>query len=544
MILTSRRWRLGAGSLGTGRNLRDHSGRTPLFLELLQRNADYRPLDTAVVYGDRRLSHAELLDRSERCGRALLALGVGPGDRVGLLLDNSPEFLVAFFGTTACRGVAVPLNLELKPDELVFYLGDAGVRCLFVDPARLELARQIVAELPQGCDIIVNAPAAPGARSLPELLAGSPSVPLPACRHDDEVIYIYSSGSTGRPKCAPRTVVQYWWEMNSVIECLQLTRQDVIFNMIPLFHNFGAVHCMLAAAGSGARLVILDRANPFALHRQRALRLIEREGATILPGVPFMFAHLADTRDRFDLASVRVCYSAAAALTPEVVRAFAARFGVPIRNHYGCTEVGVMTIDLDAEPGAHGPTVGRAFPGVGIRILDDAGAELPRGEIGEVVVTSRAMTSGYRDRGADGRALFRNGSYHTGDLGTLDASGRLTLHGRKKFVIDVVGHKVSPIEIEDVLGSHAAVRGSVVIGIPAEDGRGEQIAAYVHLGSPCTAEELQGLCAARLANFKVPRTLTFISEIPRNGLGKVLRQRELLEARALVPETRRQEAVR
>jgi long-chain acyl-CoA synthetase len=509
--------------------------RTPLFIELLQRNADYRPEDCAVVFGDTRLSNAELLDRAARCARALITLGVRPGERVGLLLENSPEFLVAFFGTAACRAVAVPLNLELKPDELVFYLGDAGVRCLLVDPARVELARQVTAGLPQPCEIIVNGPAGPGTHSLPELLASAPPVPLPACRLDDELIYIYSSGSTGRPKCAPRTVVQYWWEMNSVIECLQLTRQDVIFDMIPLFHNFGAVHCMLAAAGSGARLVILDNASPFALHRQRALRLIEREHVTILPGVPFMFGHLANTRDEFDLGRVRVCYSAAAALTPDIASAFAARFRVPIRNHYGCTEVGVMTIDLDADPGAHGPTVGRAFPGVRVRILDDAGAELPTGEVGEVVVSSRAMTSGYRGAGEDGSALFRGGSYHTGDLGALDATGRLALHGRMKFVIDVVGHKVSPIEIEDVLASHPAVRDSVVVGVPAEDGRGEQVVAYVVAGTPCTAAELQSFCAARLANFKVPRSVLFVSEVPKNGLGKVLRKREILDT-LIVPQ--------
>ena len=499
----------------------------------MQRNADYRPDDCAVVFGETRLSNAALHARAERCGRAFLAHGIAPGDRVALLLENSPEFVAAFFGIAACRAVAVPLNLELKAEEIAFYLGDAGVRCLLVDPARVALALQVVAGLPQRCEVIVAGPEVPGTLALPDLLANAPPVKLPACRHDDELIYIYSSGSTGRPKCAPRTVLQYWWEMNSVIECLGLGRQDVIFCMIPLFHNFGAVHCMLAAAGSGARLVILDGANPFALHRQRALRLIAGEAATILPGVPFMFGHLANTRGDFDLSRVRICYSAAAALTPETAAAFLARFGVPIRNHYGCTEVGVMTIDLDPQPRADGATVGRAFPGVRIRILDDTGSELPPGEVGEVVVASRAMTSGYRGGAEDGRALFRDGNYHTGDLGALDSAGRLFLHGRKKFVIDVVGQKVSPVEVEDVLAAHPAVRESVVIGIPAADGRGETVMAYVVAATPCTADELQSFCAARLANFKVPRSLAFISEVPRNGLGKLLRRRELLDARRI-----------
>jgi long-chain acyl-CoA synthetase len=462
---------------------------------------------------------------------------------VGLLLENSPEFLVAFFGIAACRGVAVPLNPELKEDELNYYLGDAGARCWFVDSLRLDVARRVAAGLPQPCDIIVNGPPAPVARSLEQLLANAPAIPLPASRLDDELIYIYSSGSTGRPKCAPRTVAQYWWELNSVIECLQLGRQDVIFCMIPLYHNFGAVHCMLASVGSGARLVMLDNVNPFALHRLRALRIIEREGVTILPGVPFMFGHLANTRGDFDIATVRICYSAAAALASNIASEFRARFRIPIRNHYGCTEVGVMTIDVDPDPGAHGPTVGRAFPGVQVRILDDSGVELSPGEIGEIVVASRAMSSGYRGAGEDSHALFRDGNYFTGDLGALDPTGRLSLHGRRKFVIDIVGHKVSPIEIEDVLAAHPAVRGSIVIGVPSSGGRGEEIRAYVVAGAPCTSDELQAFCADRLAHFKVPQSVAFISEVPKNGLGKVLRRRELLEALLISPAAVERETV-
>ncbi len=488
-----------------------------------------------MVYGDERLTHRELLERVERCARALVALGIGPGERVGLLLENSPAFLTAFFAIAACRGVAVPLNLDLGEDEIRFYLGDAGARALIFDPAQLGLAQRLVVDLPQPFELIANGTSAPGVHSLAGLIAGAPPGVLPACHHDDEVIYIYSSGSTGRPKCAPRTVVQYWWEMSSVIECLQLGRADVIFCMIPLFHNFGAVHCMLAAAGSGARLVILDNANPFALHRLRALRLVEHEGVTILPGVPFMFAHLANTSVEVDLGRVRICYSAAAALTPETADAFAGRFGVPIRNHYGCTEVGVMTIDLDPQPGAHGPTVGRAFPGVGIRILDDTGSALPPGEVGEVVVRSRAMTSGYRGGGEDARALFRDGSYHTGDLGSLDASGRLSLHGRRKLVIDVVGQKVSPLEIEDVLAQHPAVRAAVVVGAPSADGRGEYVKAYVVAAAPCTGAELQAFCGTRLANFKVPQAVSFIRELPKNGLGKIQRRHAVLDALVVEP---------
>jgi long-chain acyl-CoA synthetase len=239
---------------------------------------------------------------------------------------------------------------------------------------------------------------------LPELLAHARSASLPACALDDELIYIYSSGSTGRPKCAPRTVVQYWWEMDDVIECLQLGRRDTIFCMIPLFHNFGAVHCMLASVGSGARLVILDNANPFALQRSRALRLMQAERVTILPGVPFMFGHLANTSSDCDLASVRICYSAAAALTRDISDAFLARFKVPIRNHYGCTEVGVMTINLDPDPRdlSRSDSISRSHQ------ISTMRADLPAGEVGEIVVVLPAAAGASEN----GRALFRTASLH------------------------------------------------------------------------------------------------------------------------------------
>jgi long-chain acyl-CoA synthetase len=508
---------------------------------LLQRNAAHRARETAVVYGATRVSNAELLDRVERCARGLVALGVRPGDRVALLLENSPEFLISFFGIAACRGVVVPLNLDFKDDELRFYLGDAGARCLVVDAARATAAQRIAAALPQPPLVIVNGAPVAGAHSLAVLLAQAPAASLPDCALDDEIIYIYSSGSTGRPKCVPRTVAQYCLEMQAVIECLQLDRRDTIFCMIPLFHNFGAVHCMLASIGSGARLVILDGANPFALHRSRAIKLIAQQRVTILPGVPFMFGHLASTSSDCDLSSVRICYSAGAAVTPEIAESFRARFKVPIRNHYGCTEVGVMTINLDADPRKHDESVGRAFPGVRIRILDDAGRDLPAGKIGEIVVSSPAMTSGYRGAGKESRALFRDGFFHTGDLGTLDADGRLYLRGRSKFVIDVVGHKVSPIEIEDVLARHPAVRESVVLGIPNADGNGEHIKAYVAASDECAVAELLRFCRERLANFKIPQAIEFIREVPKNSLGKTLRKREILDALRVRPEPRDQE---
>lgn len=499
-----------------------------MLLQLLQRNADYYPHDSAIVGGDTCISHAELVSRVQRCARGLLDIGIQPGDRVALFLENSPDFVTAFFATVACRGVVVPLNVDCKQEELRFLLADAEVRALIVDAPRAELAQRTAAKTSPDIRLIVVGEHRADAVSFSTLLSSTGRTRLPSASLDDDVVYLYSSGSTGRPKCAPRTLEQYWWEMDDVVECLHLTRADRIFCAIPLYHNFGAVHCMLAAAGSGARLVMLGNVHPFVLRRRYALRLMQREQITVFPCVPFILGQLAEASTEADLTSIRVCYSGAAALTRDVADAFFEKFSVPIRQHYGCTEVGAMTINLDADPQAFGQSVGNAFPGVRIRILDDAGTELPVGSIGEVVVCSRQMTRGYRGEDEINQTLFRDGSFFTGDLGRLDGEGRLYLMGRKKFVIDVVGQKVSPLEVEDVLAEHPAVLESVVIGVPNPTGVAEVVQAYVVAGEHCTREELTEFCRERLANYKVPQKIEFISAMPKDTLGKVQRKRDVL----------------
>jgi long-chain acyl-CoA synthetase len=507
-------------------------------LLLLQRNADYRPNDIAVVFGERKLDYRQLLHHVEALARGLIESGIQPGDRIGLFLENSPEFLISFYGVAACCACNVPLNTDFKEDELRFYLDDAGVKCLFVDESRLDLAERVVAGLPQQVLIIVNGDTAHGGcLSLGDLLRNESGILLPSADFGDDVVHIYTSGSTGRPKCAPRTVLQYWWEMSNVIEGIHLTREDTIFCMIPMFHNYGAVHCMTASMGSGARLVILDKINPFVMWRNRALQVMEAEKVTVLPGVPFMFEHLGASTIDADLSSVRFCYSAAAALTPEIADAFFAKFGVPIRNHYGCTEVGAMTVNIDDDPRRHGDSVGQALPGVNVRILDDDGNDVPVGEVGEIVVGARQMTRGYLGQDEASREHFRDGFHFTGDLGCLDADGRLYLRARKKFVIDVVGQKVSPIEIEDVLDEHPAVTASVAIGVPNPHGHGEVVKAYAVLQKPVGRDELVRFCRDRLANFKVPQFIEFISKVPTGSLGKVMRQHDALEQLVLEPDS-------
>jgi len=240
------------------------------------------------------------------------------------------------------------------------------------------------------------------------------------------------------------------------------------------------------------------------------------------PGV--FFRMMADASYSPRLTALRLCFSAGTALPRETFDTFHERFGVPVRQLYGCTEAGALTINLDEDPTPTAESVGRPLNGVSVEVKDETDAVVPPGVTGEVVVRTAAMTRGYHGMDDHNSEVFRNGAYRTGDVGHLDADGRLWLTGRKKLFIEVVGNKVDPAEVEDALSTHPAVQESVVVGIPSAIAGEELIKAVVVAASPIEEEALIEHCADRLASFKVPALVEFRDEIPRSPLGKVLRK--------------------
>jgi long-chain acyl-CoA synthetase len=446
----------------------------------LAANARSRPDDTALVYGNERVTHADLLDRVERVAHGLSAEGVAPGDAVALILPNGPAFVTAFLAVAGIGAVVVPLNPQFKNDEREFCLWTCDVRTVIADDG--EVAQ----------------------------LSEYPPRPLPPHFPGEPFVYQFSSGSTGRPKRLARTHGQMWAEADSFS---WIDPEDRLFCAIPLFHTYGMGCCLLSAVRQGATLVFLDDPNPFILRRGRALELLERERITIFPGVPFNFRLLAEAPEDADLSALRLCFSAGTALPPETSEAFARRFGVPVRQIYGCTEAGILTADLEPDAAASAGSVGTPVGDVRIRIDD-----------GEVLVSSPAMTRGYSDLPEVSGQVFRDGWFRTGDLGRLDEAGRLHVTGRKKLLIEVAGHKVDPVEVEDVVLAHPKVREAVVVGIRGGAGGEESVKAVVVGDDGCGQREVIEFCRQRLANFKVPEVVEFRDEIPKSPLGKVLRK--------------------
>ncbi|MBA3264552.1 MAG: AMP-binding protein [Thermoleophilaceae bacterium] len=491
-------------------------------MELLYQSASSRPDDVALVYRDERVTHAELLDRAERLAAGLAAEGIGPGDAVALLLPNDPTFVAGYYAISGLGGVVVPVNPAFKQDELEFYFRECDVRAVISDDRGAGVCERIVAGWDEPAQVIATSAAHGQALTVDMLMQAEPAK-LDKRSAEEPVVYMFSSGSTGRPKRVARTHGQVRGE-SEYYAWMGIAPEDKIFCTIPLFHTYGMGCCMLAATRTAATLVMLEDPNPFLLRRQRALELLEAEGVTIYPGVPFNFRLMAEAPASADLSSVRLAFSAGTALPRPFFDAFLDKFGVPVRQLYGCTEAGTLTANLDEDPVATFASVGQPVEGVEVLIEDEDGRIVPPLTVGEIAVKSPGLTSGYSDMEELNRQAFRDGFFLSGDLGQLDEEGRLTITGRKKLLIEVGGYKVDPIEVEDVVVAHPKVAEAVVVGVETKVQGEELIKAVVVPNDELDERDLIGFCQQRLANFKVPQVVEFREEIPKSPLGKILRK--------------------
>jgi long-chain acyl-CoA synthetase len=493
-----------------------------MLMELLYQNASGRPDDPALVHRDERVTHAELVDRVERLAAGLAAEGIGAGDAVALLLPNDPTFVASYYAIPALGGVVVPVNPAFKQDELEFYFRQCGVRAVISDDRSAGVCERIVAAWDEPAKVIATSAAHGQALTVDMLMAAEPAK-LERRSPDEPLVNMFSSGSTGRPKRVARTHGQLRGE-SDYYDWMGIGPEDRIFCTIPLFHTYGMGCCMIAATRSGATLVLLEDPNPFLLRRQRALELLESERITIFPGVPFNFRMLAEAPASADLSSLRLAFSAGTAMPRPFFDAFLDKFGVPVRQLYGCTEAGTLTANMDDDPGASFESVGRPVDGVEVLVEDDEGEQVAPGTVGEIAVRGPGLTSGYADMEELNREAFRDGYFLSGDLGMLDEDGRLTITGRRKLLIEVGGYKVDPIEVEDVVGAHPHVAEAVVVGVETKVQGEELVKAVVVPRAEMDERDLIGFCQRRLANFKVPQVVEFREEIPKSPLGKVLRK--------------------
>ena len=470
----------------------------------------------ALVDGARRRTWDELLDDTRTRASALATRGISTGDGVALVLGNNHEFVTTFLATQLLGATAVPLNPQFTDTELGQHLAQCAIAGIVADP-EVRPVIEVWAKGAGGRFWVADAVE----------LDGTPGPPaaLGAVEPDGPALFAFSSGSTGTPKGMVRTSANLTAEAEQFFTTVGVTEDDVIFAVVALFHAHGLGNALLAAIRSGATLVLHPR-----FERDAVLDAISRERVTVFPAVPFIFHTLAETRRsaRADASSLRLCISAGAPLAPETFELFVARFGTPIRQLYGCSEAGSVTINLDPDPTPSCASVGRPMRGIELAIVDDDGTAQPSGVTGEIEFRSGALTAGYVGADAAADDLFHDGWFRTGDLGHIDATGNLYVTGRTKLFISTSGFKVDPFEVEAVLRAQPGVADVVVVGTKGDLGEETVKAVVVPDGTdpdePQLRAALVAACRAELAPFKVPRIVEFRAEIPRSPLGKILRR--------------------
>lgn len=492
------------------------------------------PEKTAIVYDNRRMKYCELYSQVIRFSKALNLLNVKQGDCVAIILPNCPEFIISFYAITQLKAIALPLNPAFKESEISFYINDTGASVIITDLEQSEVCCQVISQMDRKIELILVDGMTSSSLTFDALIQKETDEFEQTATYEGDGLYQYSSGTTEKPKRICRTQKNIFHQANNCVSTLNVTASDNILCIVPMFHAYGFGECLLAAISTGATLVILEQfiqdsvpvVMPFVFRCPRVLNLIESEKITILPGVPYIYSILAAIpyQTPADFSNLRLCISAGNFLPKDTFDKFLKRFGIPIRQLYGCTEAGAVAINLSVPPDLPYDSIGWPMNNVKIKVMDDEGNELPSGVIGEFVIESESLITEYKNMPEENKELFKNGYFFTGDLGKKDEQNRLYLTGRKKILIHTGGHKVNPIEIEAVLMTHPQVKEAVVVGIkgPLD---GELIKAVIVAKGECKHQEILSLCTAKLADFKIPKIIEFRQEIPKSSLGKVLRSK-------------------
>ncbi|MEU8689126.1 AMP-binding protein [Streptomyces sp. NPDC048665] len=505
------------------------------------------PDRTFLAYFDARLSYREVDALSDSVAAHLAARGLERGDRVAVLLQNSPHFVLALLGAWKAGAVVVPVNPMYKSAEVGHVLRDAEVTALVCSdrawesylretaagsPVRIVLTASELDFQTRDDARVLGFERPPRAADADDLVAvarqGGTAPEGRAPRPDDIALISYTSGTSGTPKGATNTHANIMHNVERQSTGLGLPEAPVYYALAPLFHITGMVCQFGACLNSAGTLVLTYRFEPgvvleaFAEHRPHY---------TVGPATAFMALAARPDATREHFASFVNISSGGAPVPPALVEGFRERFGPYIRVGYGLTECTAPCAAVP--PGLEAPvdpvsgTLSVGVPGADtlVRILDERGEEVPFGEQGEIVVRGPQVIPGYWRRPEATAETFPDGELRTGDIGFMDEQGWLYVVDRKKDMINASGFKVWPREVEDVLYTHPAVREAAVVGVP--DGyRGETVKAYISLrpGAETDPDELAAYCKERLAAYKYPRQVEILPELPKTASGKILRR--------------------
>jgi long-chain acyl-CoA synthetase len=500
---------------------------------------------TAVVFGDTRLTYAQVDAAANQVANLLVSRGIEPGDKVALSCPNLPYFPIVYYGILKAGATVVPLNVLLKGREVAYHLDDSDAKAYFCFQGTPDLPIGAEGhagfEQTEACEhffVITADPAAAspieGTQTLGQALAGqSPAFETVETDGDDTAVILYTSGTTGQPKGAElmhRNMISNATASDALFDA-SAERPDTLLCVLPLFHSFGQTVIQNAGFAFGGTVVLLPRfeAGP-------ALQLMEKERVTFFAGVPTMYWGLLGALDDSGVdvkevaSTVRVAVAGGSALPVEVHKDFERRFGVTILEGYGLSETSpVASFSVFGEPVRVG-SIGKPIPGVEMKLIDpEPGVREDLGEgddvVGEIAIKGPNIMKGYYGRPDATDEAIVDGWFRSGDLGRKDADGWYYIVDRSKDMIIRGGYNVYPREIEEVLLTHPDVSLAAVIGVPHES-HGEEIKAVVirNAGATVTEDELVAWGKEQMAGYKYPRIVEFVDALPMTATGKILKR--------------------
>jgi long-chain acyl-CoA synthetase len=473
---------------------------------------------TAIIMGERRVSFTRLQEDSNRVAHALIKMGVKKGDRVAMMQSSNPEFVSVFFGIIKAGGIAVSLDSRYVADELVSLFKDCRPKVLVIENPPLESLLPALPRFDSVKHIItINTEHDAQFNGYQQIMAKNPPSDVNvAIDPEDIAIISYTGGPTLNPHGVVLSHRSVYIEAINSAEVFQQTEKDVMMQFaLPMYHQFGLTAVLLASIYKGNTLIAVPGTGR-SVHS--FMEAIEREKGTIYMGVPYVYSLMINVAHRegikHNLSSLRLCVSGGAPLEPVVINQFKKSCGFNIIDIYGQTEsvchITVMPIDGTGKIGSSG----KPMPCWEIKIFDEDDNELPARQEGEIVARGPIMT-GFYNKPRDTARIIKNGWLHTGDIGWIDEDGFLFITTRKRRMLILKGQNIFPGDIEEVLTTHPKIDEARVMGV-IDIVRGETVKALVRLkpGEKATEQEIRQYCQGRMADYKLPREITFVDVMP------------------------------
>ncbi len=491
----------------------------------------------AIIFEGTETSYLQLEGAINKFASSLNELGISKGDHVAVVLGNSPYFIISLYGAIRAGATVIPINPIYTPDEIAYIINNGDVKAVITLDLLLPLFEKMEAVLPTvghiiTCETPPNENKADlditklniftKLKSFTKMLSvGKAQFEGPVLNDDDVAVILYTSGTTGKPKGAMLTHQNLYSNAIDTANYLEITNSDIVVTTLPMFHVFCLTVSLNAPLMNGATLLVVPRFSPEII-----FNLVKKYEATVFAGVPTMYNFLLqfDQANKADLKSLRICISGGASMPVALLNGFEQKFDVMVSEGYGLSEASPVTCFNPLDRPRKAGSIGTSIVNVENKVVNELGEELGPNQVGELIVKGPNVMKGYYKMPEETAATIRDGWLYTGDLAKKDEDGYFYIVDRKKDMIIVGGYNVYPREVEEVLYNHEDVIEVAVLGIP-DPNFGEAVKCFVVVKNKQITEEiLLDYCKEHIAKYKVPNSIEFLEELPKNTTGKILRR--------------------